>query len=334
MKYKVGMIGGSYNPLHLGHLNTIISSANQCEELYIVLSVTQQKDEIDYHERYMWLKTLTQDLENVKVIINFDNSKNKEVYNWEQGRDDIINQINKPIDVVFAGSDYKEKNIWEKLYPNSKIVYYERDEVNISSTEIRTNPYKYYDYLPKIVQNCYLKKVCIIGTESCGKTTLVRNLAKYFNTSYVEEAGRLICDEAGGIDNMQKKHYFEILFKQKELEKQSITTARKVLIIDTDSLITLYYYQLGFSNQDKEFKNIAESISYLNNYDLYLFLEPDVEWIQDGTRTYGDDLVRQENNIKLKQLLKENNIKYETITGDYQDRYTKSKTLIKKLIGE
>ena len=123
MKYKVGMIGGSYNPLHLGHLNTIISSANQCEELYIVLSVTQQKDEIDYHERYMWLKTLTQDLENVKVIINFDNSKNKEVYNWEQGRDDIINQINKPIDVVFAGSDYKEKNIWEKLYPNSKIVY-------------------------------------------------------------------------------------------------------------------------------------------------------------------------------------------------------------------
>ena len=59
-----------------------------------------------------------------------------------------------------------------------------------------------------------------MGTESCGKSTLVRNLAKYFNTTHVEEAGRYICDDAGGIDNMQPYHYFEILFKHKQLEFQ------------------------------------------------------------------------------------------------------------------
>ena len=31
----------------------------------------------------------------------------------------------------------------------------------------------------------------------------------------------------------------------------------------------------------------------LNEYDLYLFLEPDVEWVQDGTRTYGEDNIRR-----------------------------------------
>ena len=210
-----------------------------------------------------------------------------------------------------------------------------REEINISSTEIRKNPYKYYDFLPKIVQRYYVKKVCVIGTESCGKSTLVRNLAKYFNTTYVEEAGRFICDEAGGIDNMQKYHYFEILFKHKQIEKEAKEHANKVLIIDTDSLITLYYYQLGFKNdnqKDKDFENIATSISNLNNYDLYIFLEPDVKWVQDGTRTYGSDEVREKNNKKLKQILDKNGIKYTIIKGNYQERYEQSKEKIKKLI--
>lgn len=174
--------------------------------------------------------------------------------------------------------------------------------------------------------------MCIIGTESCGKTTLVRNLAKLYNTTHVEEAGRYICDEAGGIDNMQKYHYFEILFKHKQDEKLALEHANKVLFIDTDSLITLYYYKLGFKEQsEKDFERIATSISNLNNYDLYLFLEPDVAWIQDGTRTYGSDEVREKNNQLLKEILKENNIKYETITGNYQERFLKAKEYVNKL---
>ena len=200
---------------------------------------------------------------------------------------------------------------------------------------IRSNPYKYYEYLPKIVQQYYVKKVCVVGTESCGKSTLVRNLAMYFNTTHVEEAGRYICDEAGGIDNMQKYHYFEILFKHKQLEKEALTGANKVMLVDTDSLITLYYYNLGFKENeilDKAFTNVAEGISVLNDYDLYLFLEPDVEWVQDGTRTYGEQEVREDNNLTLKELLKKNGIEYVTIRGNYQERYEQSKERVLELL--
>lgn len=334
--YKIGMYGGSFNPLHLGHVNDIIEASNQCEKLYVVLSNTNDPNEIDHRERLMWLKNITEDMENVEVFEIFDRNTSKDTYDWNLGAEDIKNQIGKPIDVVFSGDDYQGKNIWETLYSESKVVYFPRDEINISSTMIRENPFKYYDYLPRIVQKHYVKKVCVLGTESCGKSTLVRNLSKYFNTTYVEEAGRFICDEAGGIDNMQKYHYFEILFKHKQLEKEALEHANKVLLIDTDSLITLYYYQLGFGNEDKtdcEFEKIATAISYLNDYDLYIFLEPDVKWVQDGTRTYGEDEVRKENNDKLKKILDTNNIKYVSINGNYQERYEKSKEKVKQLIG-
>ena len=330
--YKVGMYGGSFNPLHLGHVNAIIEAANQCEELYVVLSNTNDPKEINHKERLMWLKTITRDMENVHVFEIFDENTSKFIYDWDTGVKQVKDYINKPIDVIFAGSDYKGKNIWEKAYPESKIIYIERNE--ISSTLIRSNPYKYYDYLPSIVRRYYVKKVCVIGTESCGKTTLVKNLAKLFNTSYVYEAGRYVCDEAGGIDNMQKKDYFEILFRHKQLEKDALNPANKVLFIDTDSLITLYYYQLDFreyDEMDKVFERVAEGISKLNNYDLYLFLEPDVKWVQDGSRTYGSDEIRNRNNLILKKLLEKNEIKYISISGDYQERFEKSKTLVKNL---
>lgn len=337
MKYDIGMYGGSFNPLHLGHVNDIIKASNVCYKLYLVLSVSNDKNEIDYKERLMWLKAITNHMDNVEIFTIFDDNQDKETYDWMNGVNQIKSHINKPIDVVFAGSDYKGRNLWENLYPESEIYYFDRSEVPISSTEIRNNPFKYYNYLPHIVQRHYIKKVCIIGTESCGKTRLVKNLATFFNTTYVEEAGKYVCIDAGGIDNMQKKHYFDILFKHKELEKTALENANKVLLIDTDSLITLFYYNLGFDTNKKEdryFKNIAESISKLNNYDLYIFLEPDVDFVYDITRRKVEDNVRYENNKILKQLFDDMGIKYITINGTYDERYEKSKERVLKLIKE
>ena len=327
--YEVGMYGGCFNPLHLGHVNAIIEASNQCKKLYVVLSVSKDPIEIDHRERLMWLKNITSDMSNVEVFEIFDNNTNKKIYDWEDGIKQVKKHIKKKIDVIFAGSDYLGTNTWESAYPESKIIYLNRSNVNISSTQIRNNPYKYYEYLPKIVQKYYVKKVCVLGTESCGKSTLIRNLSKKYNTSYVEEAGRYVCDSAGGINNMQEKHYYEILFKHKEMERVALENANKILFIDTDSLITLYYFNFEYSNRD--FTNVAQSISTLNNYDLYIFLEPDVKWVQDGSRVTGNKNIRNKNNSILKKLLDKNNIKYISINGDYQNRYKKSIIEIDKL---
>ena len=329
--YKVGMYGGSFNPLHLGHVNNIIEASSMCEKLYVVLSYNDTES-IPYQERFMWIKQLTKDMPNIEVIAIKDESISKDTYNWEDGRDDIVNAINNNIDVVFAGSDYQGKNRFESLYPNSTIHYFSRDIINISSTEIRSNPYKYFDYLPKVVRPYFTKKVVIVGTESVGKSTLVKNLAKAYNTVCVEEIGRDVCDDAGGIDNMQAKHFVEILYRHKVNELDKIKEAYKVLFIDTESTVTRYYYDLLIKESTDYFHKLEYLINKLNEYDLYVFLEPDVKWVQDGTRTYGEDQVRIDNNNMLKELFKERNINYEVVTGDYQERFVKTKKLVDNLL--
>ena len=37
-KYHTGMYGGSFNPLHLGHLECMIKAAGLCDELFVVIS--------------------------------------------------------------------------------------------------------------------------------------------------------------------------------------------------------------------------------------------------------------------------------------------------------
>lgn len=335
MKYHVGMCGGCFAPLHLGHKHMIMTAANQCDTLFVILSVSKY-DEIPYQLRFRWLKQMTREMENVIVLTVFDESKNKDEYDWKTGSDMIKSMINEPIDAVFCGSDYdKEDNPFKINYPDSEIVYIDRHMLNISSTMIRNNPYAYWDFLAPEAREYYVKKVVVLGSESCGKSTLVRNLAQYFGTECVEEKGRDICDFAGGIDNMIPSDFVEILYKHKVDEIEKTRKANRVLFIDTEAYVTDYYLKLQFEGTDVDItkeNSLALSVGSLNKYDLVLYLEPDVPWVQDGTRTYGEESVRIANDLKLKKILSQAGLEYTVINGDYQEKYQKVIELVNNLL--
>ena len=79
-KYKVGMYGGAFNPLHLGHVDCIMKAAAQCEELYIVISYRDNDTDIDVRIKYRAIYTLTKHIGNVKIILLPDTINTKEEY--------------------------------------------------------------------------------------------------------------------------------------------------------------------------------------------------------------------------------------------------------------
>ena len=111
----------------------------------------------------------------------------------------------------------------------------------------------------------------------------------------------------------------------------------RLLFIDTECTVTDYYLNLQFENTKVNIlneSNLASAIGNMNKYHLVLFLEPDVEWVQDGTRTYGDEKIRISNNNKLKHMLRIQGVSYHTINGDYQNRFSDSVFLIENMLNQ
>ena len=335
MQYNVGMYGGSFNPLHLGHVDCIIQAANMCRELYIVLSVGNNRGEINYRVRYRWLYQLTKHIGNVKIITLFDDAATKADYTeeyWDSDAKKVKEQIGKPIDIVFCGDDYDENSFWNKCYPESEIYFFPRND--ISSTEIRKNPYKRWDWIPNVAKPYFVKKVLLMGGESTGKSTLTINLANRFNTNYIDEAGREISERSGTDMLMLSEDFTEILLQHKLNEINAINNSNKVLFIDTDTLVTQFY--MSFLNDPEIDRNkaLSDAIDAVNEYDLILFMEPDVAFVQDGDRSevIRDD--RETYSNKIKDLITSHGKNFIVINGTYQERYVKAVEAVERLLSD
>lgn len=154
MKYEIGMYGGAFDQLHLGHISDIVRAASQCEELYVVVCWCGVRDFVNLNTRLSWIKDVTAHLYNVKLLTLEDTAPDKLVYNsdifWEEGAAEIKRMIGKKIDAVYCGADYLGTGRFESLYlPQSEIVYFDRAEVPICSTDIRTWATDQWSYIPK-----------------------------------------------------------------------------------------------------------------------------------------------------------------------------------------
>jgi len=335
MRYKVGMYGGSFDPLHIGHIHDIIKASSLCEELFVMISWCEGRESTSKELRYRWILNCTRHLPNIKIILIEDKAVSKEEYNtdyyWEKGANDIKATIGKPIDAVFCGDDYYGTNRFESLYSSeSEVIYFPRKEVPISSTEIREWASENWDYIPDVCKSFYARKVLVVGGESTGKSTLVQNLALAYNTNFVSEVGRDTCEYAGGEEFMIMDDLYENILRQKINVMDALQRSNRILFVDTDALTTLFYAGFLLEESDKldKCEHLAEAVANINEWDLVLFLEPTVEFVQDGTRSEVIAEDREKYSNQIKALLEKYNVRYYSLNGDYLDRFVESKRLI------
>lgn len=333
--YQTGMYGGCFNPLHMGHVDCILKAAAMCRELYIVLSVGTNREEIDYRIRYRWLYQLTKHIGNVKLLTITDEAETKGAYTkeyWQKDADIVKAQIGKKIDVVFCGSDYGTESFWNVCYPESELYIFQRNE--ISSTELRKNPYAHWDWIPKVVRPYYTKKVLLMGGESTGKSTLTISLAHRFNAEYIDEAGRKLSEKSGTDTMMLPEDYTEILLRHKLNETEAAERGNKLLFIDTDALVTRFFMDFLDGEDPKTEANrvLADAIDGLNSYDLILFLEPDVEFFLEGGRSEEIRDNREYYSNRIKELLRSHGREFVCIGGDYKERYEKAVAAVQELL--
>ena len=339
MRYKTGMYGGSFDPLHVGHLNCMIQAASVCEDLYIVLSYSRSRDRIPMEYRYRWIYNSMKHMKNVHLILLEDTKTSKEEYDaqaeWEAGRDFVLGKIGKPVDVVFCGSDYRGTMRYENLY-HCPVVYFDREAVPVSSTDIFRDPFRYWDEIPVIARPYFVKKVLLVGGESTGKSTLAQNLALAYNTNFLAEVGRDVCDYAGGAEELMiEEDFHEILLRHKLKEMEAARESSRLLFVDTDALVTKFFSHFLFTDPDVRRRNdaLADAITAINHFDLILYLEPTVAFVQDGTRNEKLLTDREGYSRQIKALFDEAGMNYHCLGGDYEERFLAAKELIRKTFG-
>lgn len=341
---SIGVITGKFAPLHSGHIYAITNSATQVDKLFVVLSYDEKfvkslpekiQPKLTKEKRLLWLKTAFKDMEHIEVVcIDESNIKSYPdgVEEWSLlVKKELSNYTSDPITHWFSSEPSYSWWIEQYFGCTHVIIDSGRSFFPINATEIRKNPYKHWQYLPSIVRKEFLIKICLIGTESCGKTSLTKYLAKMFNTSWVEEYGRKYCEDDMCMDEtlLSFNDYAIIASTRYYEELQSENTANKILFVDTNAFVTQFYCNLYEGSPNP----LVEAYIQQEHYDIILHLDSDVKWVDDGLRI---NLDREKTDKLFNEMLEDYNIQnkndYYKISGNYQTRLTKAINIVNQYI--
>jgi HTH-type transcriptional repressor of NAD biosynthesis genes len=208
-------------------------------------------------------------------------------------------------------------NIQHIPFDNSKTLF------PVSATAVRNNLMANWLFLPEVVRRDLALKVVILGTESTGKTTLTENLAAYFNCSKVLEAGRDLIPDSNtfSIDDL----YLVAREHAKRIDDAAVGNSALV-IIDTDIHITRSYCRYTFEQE----LEVSDAIYRSNKAQLYLYLNNDVEYYQDGTRLSKEE--RDKLDCSHRQVIKDANLPVIEISGNWEVRFQQAVEQIRLLI--
>lgn len=123
---KVGMYGGKFYPVHMGHVYAMIQASAMVDELHVIVSYDDRYERevllegakiahIPYSIRVRWWTQLTMDMPHVHVHA-VEEIQTGHFSDWEHGAEAIRAAIGKEIDVVFS-SEPSYSGYFDKLYP-------------------------------------------------------------------------------------------------------------------------------------------------------------------------------------------------------------------------
>ncbi|HEY0653074.1 MAG TPA: AAA family ATPase [Chryseosolibacter sp.] len=307
---KRGLVIGKFMPPHLGHVALINFAKQQCDELIVSMSYTDQ-DAIPHTKRLEWLTSIFDGDKKIIVrtlVDDFDNPLlplAERTKRWAQ----IISHVYPKIDVVVSSEAYGEP--FANHLQAKHISFDEgRRQVPIAASTIRQKPLSNWHFIPQVVKPYFVKKICFYGAESTGKSTMAKIMAGKYNTVFVPEVAReMITSNDFTLDDIitiGHAHFQRII--------DATQTANKILFCDTDVLTTQIYSQHYLDT----IPPILYELERKMTYDKYFLFDIDVPWVADGLRDLGHQ--REAMHARFVRELQRRNINFVLVSGTWQER--------------
>jgi NadR type nicotinamide-nucleotide adenylyltransferase len=316
------MILGKFMPPHAGHLYLAHFARSFAPQL-TVLICSLDSEPIDGALRYRWMRELLPDCQVCHIMDELPQEPADHPDFWQLWRQAIRQQLPTGPDFVFASEAYGWK-LAEVLGARFIPVDIGRSLVPVSGTAIRNAPLKHWQFLPSCVRPYFVKRVCIFGPESTGKSIIAEKLAAHYNTVWVSEFARGLLESKSG--RCDPDDIPLIARGQMAAEDALARQANRLLICDTDLVTTTIWSNVLFGSCPPWIEAEADR----RQYDLYLLLDVDVPWIDDEQRYLPH--ARREFFERCESELRRRQRPYAVIRGSWEARFDQATAAIDQLL--
>jgi NadR type nicotinamide-nucleotide adenylyltransferase len=321
--------------LHKGHEHLIQSANAQCEQLIVVSYSRPEFPSCSRRLREKWLSDFVPEATLLCVdAASIEQWRNERAWNlpmpFNNDPDDnhrefthqlIKQKLKETVDAVFTSENYGDgfarylSNHGNGVPIDHICVDIDRRVIPVSGTSIRISRNFSPAILSKsIIHEFAIQKVCFIGGESTGKSTLSAMLAKDNEEPLIVEFGRTLWEQKDG--DLTPEDLITICQTQIRNEDIAQQKADKYIFCDTSPLTTLCYSEALFNSRPALLEAFAEQ-----PYHHIFLCEPDFPFHQDGTRK-EEDFRYWQHNWYLKQL-SQRQLAFTRLTGKIEERISR-----------
>jgi HTH-type transcriptional repressor of NAD biosynthesis genes len=339
-RFATGLIVGKFAPLHRGHELVIRRALEECGRVFILSYSNPEHPGCEPARRAKWLAQLFPQAE--RLVLGAENIEalglGRMLHNdddSEEAHRDFVGRVceevfHTRVEAVFGSDAYlapfaehltRRFRTHQPDHPGVQavVVDAEREVIPASGTLLREDVHAHRHLLPPVVYADFVERICLLGGESSGKTTLARALAAEWNTTWVHEFGREYWLERGGVLTFDDLTHIGV--EQCRREDAAAGAANRFLFCDTSPLTTLFYCQHDFGTASPELIALAN-----RRYALTLLCAPDIPFDQDGTRQPPE--FRDLQHAWYLRELGERGVPYTLIQGDVSRRLAAVRKLL------
>lgn len=317
---ETGLVAGKFYPPHHGHKYLIDTARSKVDRLDVIV-LSKEDQYISGELRSEWIKNIHKD---VNVIHRPDSLPPMDSERWAE---QTLTWLGHTPQVVFSSEDYGEAYA-EYMGAQNYLVDRGREVKKVSGTMIRNNPLENLDLLEPVVRGYFVKRICVIGAESTGTTTLSKALAKHYKTLLVPEYGRTYSQVkyAKG-DRHWSSDEFEVIAKEQQRQEDEMAkSANKILICDTNAFATEIFHEFYMGSISEKVAKYGEE----TKADLYIVTDANIPFVQDGLRE--TDEIRQKMHKRFLDELRNRNLPFILVSGSREERLKEATSAIDFLL--
>jgi HTH-type transcriptional regulator, transcriptional repressor of NAD biosynthesis genes len=322
-KYRTGVVVGKFWPPHLGHHFLIDAAAARCDRLTVIVAWRPDQDLAPA----LRAECLRECHPGVEVLVVEDTVPADDSVGWAGY---TVRILGGAPDAAFTSEGYGDA--WAGAM-GADHVCVDRPRANVpcSATMIRADPLAHLAWLSPFMRAVYVRRVCIVGAESTGTTTLAADLAGRYGTAWVPEYGREHCERKwrhGWTSDWTGDEFVHIAREQCRREDEAARRANRLLVCDTDAFATALWHRRYLQHRHP----VLEALAAERRADLYLLTGDEVPFVQDGTR--DGEAIRGWMHRAFAQELEATGRRWALLRGPREERLAHATTLVDELLRE